>query len=164
MFFFFIQNKVWLYYITKHMTVGYVIIMLVFNIEMHLTKLHTQYIKIWDILKFYSCFIILVGRSNIPSSPAYCVFISQLIRQGLLLLWTFYSEGGATFQYASLSEICQGTFKIVSLRKFYGRYGDLTKQYEVPLSRMLQDILDDDHIQRHPPLIRHYTNFWQLLI
>ena len=37
-----------------------------------------------------------------------------------------------------------------SLRKFYGRYGDLTKQYEVPLSRMLHDILDDDHIQWHP--------------
>ena len=32
-------------------------------------------------------------------------------------------------------------------RKFYGRYGDLTKQYEVPLSRMLHDILDDDHTQ-----------------
>ena len=47
-----------------------------------------------------------------------------------------------------------------SLRKFYGRYGDLIKQYEVPLSRMLHDILDDDHLQWHPPLIRHYTNFW----
>ena len=46
-----------------------------------------------------------------------------------------------------------------SLRKFYGRYGDLTKQYEVPLSRMLHDILEDDHIQWHPPLMRHYTNF-----
>ena len=51
-----------------------------------------------------------------------------------------------------------------SLRKFYGRYGDLTKQYEVPLSRMLHDILDDDHIQWHPTLIGHYTNFWPLLI
>ena len=51
-----------------------------------------------------------------------------------------------------------------SLRKFYGRYWDLTKQYEVPLSWMLHDILDDDHIQWHPPLIRHYTNFWPLLI
>ena len=29
--------------------------------------------------------------------------------------------------------------------KFYGRYGDLIKQYEVPLSRMLHGILDDDH-------------------
>ena len=46
-----------------------------------------------------------------------------------------------------------------SLRKFYDRYGDLIKQYEVPLSRMLHDILDDDHLQWHPPLIRHYTNF-----
>ena len=51
-----------------------------------------------------------------------------------------------------------------SLRKFYGRYGDLTKQYEVPLSRMIHEILDDDHIQWHPPLIGHYTNFWPLLI
>ena len=41
---------------------------------------------------------------------------------------------------------------------------DLTKQYEVPLSRMLHDILDDDHIQWHPPLIGHYTNFLPLLI
>ena len=46
-----------------------------------------------------------------------------------------------------------------SLRKFYGRYGDLIKQYEVPRSRILHDILDDDHIQCHSPLIRHYTNF-----
>ena len=28
-----------------------------------------------------------------------------------------------------------------------------------PLSRMLHDILDDDHLQWHPPLIRHFTNF-----
>ena len=51
-----------------------------------------------------------------------------------------------------------------SLRKFYGRYGDLTKQYEVPLTLMLQDILDDNHIQWHPPLIWHYINFGPLLI
>ena len=72
----------------------------------------------------------------------------------------FYSEGGATF-------LGQGYVKErlkSSLRKFYGRYEDLTKQYEVPLSRMLHDILDDDHIQWHPPLIGHYTNFWPLLI
>ena len=51
-----------------------------------------------------------------------------------------------------------------SLRKFYGRYGDLIKHYEVPLSRMLHDILDDDNLQWHPPLIRHYTNLALLLI
>ena len=47
-----------------------------------------------------------------------------------------------------------------SLRKFYCRYGDLIKQYEIPLSGMLHDILEDDHIQLHPPLIRHYTIFY----
>ena len=50
------------------------------------------------------------------------------------------------------------------LRKFFGRYGDLTKQYEIPLSRMLHDILDNDHVLWHTPLIRYYTNFWPLLI
>ena len=29
---------------------------------------------------------------------------------------------------------------------------------------MLHDILDDDHIQRHPPLIRHYTKISTLLL
>ena len=29
---------------------------------------------------------------------------------------------------------------------------------------MLHDILDDDHVQWHPPLIGHYTTFWPLLI
>ena len=45
-----------------------------------------------------------------------------------------------------------------SLRKFYGRYGDLIKHYELSLSQMLHDILGHDHIQWHPQLIRHYTN------
>ena len=45
-----------------------------------------------------------------------------------------------------------------SLRKFYGRYGDLIKHYEVSLSQMLHDILGHDHIQWYPQLIRHYTN------
>ena len=46
-------------------------------------------------------------------------------------------------------------------------YGDLTKQYEVPLSRMLHGILDDD-IQWHPPSIGQYTpifdHYWSDLI
>ena len=45
-----------------------------------------------------------------------------------------------------------------SLRKFYDRYGDLIKYYEVSLSQMLHDILGHDHIQWHTQLIRHYTN------
>ena len=38
-----------------------------------------------------------------------------------------------------------------SLRKFYCRYGDLIKQYEVSLSQILNDILWPDHIQWKPP-------------
>ena len=44
-----------------------------------------------------------------------------------------------------------------SLRKFYGRYGDLITHHEVSLSQMLHDILGHDHIW-HPQLIRNYTN------
>ena len=45
-----------------------------------------------------------------------------------------------------------------SLRKIYGRYGDLIKHYAVSLSQMLHDILGHDHIQWHPHLIRYYTS------
>ena len=86
--------------------------------------------------------------SNIPSSPAYGVFISQLIR---------YARACSSYECFILRAmrlsnklLGQGYVKErlkSSLRKLYGRYGDLTKQYEVPLSRMLHDILDDDHIQ-----------------
>ena len=86
--------------------------------------------------------------SNIPSSPAYGVFISQLIR---------YARACSSYECFILRAmrlsnklLGQGYVKErlkSSLRKFYGRYGDHTKQYEVPLSRILHDILDDDHIQ-----------------
>ena len=45
-----------------------------------------------------------------------------------------------------------------SLKKFYGRYGDLIKHYAVSLSQMLDGILGHDHIQWHPHLIRYYTS------
>ena len=88
------------------------------------------------------------------------VFISQLIR---------YARAISSFKRRILRAVRlsnkllgQGYVKErlrSSLRKFYGQYGDLIKQNEVPLSRMLHDILDDDHLQWHPPLIRHNTSF-----
>ena len=57
-----------------------------------------------------------------------------------------------------------------SLRKFYGRYRDLIKQYEVSLSKMLNDILWPDHIQWQPPTdktlyrTRPFTEFWEVSI
>ena len=86
--------------------------------------------------------------SNIPSSPAYGVFISQLIR---------YARACSSYECfilraARLSLKLLGQGYVMerlksSLRKFYGRYGDLIKHYEVSLSQMLHDILGHDHIQ-----------------
>ena len=41
----------------------------------------------------------------------------------------------------------------LSLRKIYGRYGDLIKQNEITLSLMLYSNLEHDHMQLHSPLI-----------
>ena len=97
--------------------------------------------------------------SNIPSSPAYGIFISQLIRYARVCS----SYECLILRAARLSSklLRQGYVKErlkSSLRKFYGRYGGLIKHYEVTLSQMLHDILGYDHIQWHPQLIRHYTN------
>ena len=69
---------------------------------------------------------------NVPSSPAYDVFISQLIR---------YTRACSSYEcfilmVARLSSKLLGQGYVrerltSSLRKFYGRYGDLVKHYEV---------------------------------
>ena len=69
-------------------------------------------------------------RSNIPTSPAYGVFISQLIRYARACS----SYGCYILRATRLSNklLEQGYVKErlkSSLRKFYGRYGDLFKQY-----------------------------------
>ena len=74
--------------------------------------------------------------SNIPSSPAYDVFISQLIQ---------YARASSSYECYIQRAARLSNIKLLgqvyvkerlksSLRKFYGRYGDLTKQYEVPIS------------------------------
>ena len=80
--------------------------------------------------------------SNIPSSPAYGVFISQLIR---------YARACSSYECFILrarrlsSKLLKQGYLVErlksSFRKFYGRYGDLIEQYGVTLSRMLNDIL-----------------------
>ena len=87
-------------------------------------------------------FFFLFLSSNIPSSPAYGVFISQLIR---------YSRACSSYECFILrarrlsSKLLKQGYLAErlksSFRKFYGRYGDLIQQYEVSLSRMLNDIL-----------------------
>ena len=97
--------------------------------------------------------------SNIPSSPAYGVFISQLIR---------YARACSSYECFILravrlsSKLLRQGYVMERLksspRKFYGRYGNIIKHYAVSLSQMLHDILGHDHIQWHPQLIRYYTS------
>ena len=109
--------------------------------------------------------------SNIPTSPAYVVFISQLMRYARACS----SYGCFNLRATRLSNklLEQGYVKErlkSSLRKFYGLYGDLIKQYEVSLSQMLNDILWPDHIQWQPPTdqtfyrTRPFTEFWEAFI
>ena len=96
--------------------------------------------------------------SNILSSPAYGVCISQLIRYARA--YTSYECFILRAARLSSKLLRQGYVmkRLKSfLRKFYGRYGDLIKHYELSLSQMLHDILGHNHIQWHPQLIRHYT-------
>ena len=83
--------------------------------------------------------------SNIPSSPAYGVFICKPIR---------YARACSSYECFILrarrlssklfkEEYLLERFKL-SFRKFYGRYGDLVQQYEVSLSRILNYFLTLD--------------------
>ena len=87
--------------------------------------------------------------SKISSLPAYGVFISQLMQ---------YARACSSYECfilraVRLSSKLLGQGYVMellksSLRKFYGRYGDLINH----------GILGHAHIQWHPQLIRHYTN------
>ena len=108
--------------------------------------------------------------SNIPSSPAYGVFISQLIR---------YSRACSSYECFILrarrlsSKLLKQGYLAErlksSFRKFYGRYGDLIQQYEVSLSRMLNDILilDQQWLPNQsdfPPISWPWYRTWPLPI
>ena len=96
--------------------------------------------------------------SNIPFSPANGVFISQLIRYVRAC-----SSYDSYLKAVRLSSKLLGQGFVMErlkspFRKFYGRYGDFIKHYQVSLSQMLHGILGHDYIQWHPQLIKHYTN------
>ena len=89
--------------------------------------------------------------SNIPSSQACGVFISPLIRYARACSsYECFILRAVRFSSKLLGQgyVIQGLKS--SIMKFYGRYGDLIKHYEVSLSQMLHDILGHDHVQWHP--------------
>ena len=107
----------------------------------------------------------------IPTSPAYGVFISQRIRYARPCSSYGCFIPRATRLSNKLFE--QGYDKDrlkSSLRKLYGRYGDLIKQYEVSLSQILNNILWPDNIQWQASTdqtlyrTRPFTEFWVVSI
>ena len=98
--------------------------------------------------------------SNMPSSPAYDVFISQLIRYARAC----FSYERFILRVARLSSKLLGQGYVrerlkSSLRKFYGRYGNLIN-YEVPLPNVTWH--SGTWSSTVTPLTdqTYYTNFW----
>ena len=80
--------------------------------------------------------------SNIPTSTAYGVFISQLIRYARACSsYGCFILRATRLSNKRLEQVYVKESLKLSLRKFYGRYGDLIKHYEVSLSPLLNDIL-----------------------
>ena len=105
-----------------------------------------------------------------PRPPMASLFRSLYGMPGLAPRMDVLSWGRRDFQISfSNRDTSRNTWNR-PLRKFYGRYGDLIKQYEVSLSQMLNDILWPDHIQWQPPtdqtLYRTlpFTEFWVVSI
>jgi hypothetical protein len=68
--------------------------------------------------------------SNVSLSPAYCVYISQVIR---------YARARACFAYDNLQGYDESRLKS-SFCKFYGLYNDLVCDYKLSLTHMLSDL------------------------
>ena len=100
--------------------------------------------------------------SNVPGLPAYGVVISQLIRYArtcssyecFILRATGLSN--KLREHGYVKERLKS-----SLKKIYGRYRDLIKQYKVPHSRMLNDVSLTKY-NDNLPSTRLYTNPWHV--
>ena len=81
--------------------------------------------------------------SNIPSSPAYGVFVSHFIRYARAS--SFYIDFIARGKLLTSKLLQQGYILpklIKSLRKFYGRHQSLVDKYDVSVSKLISDIFD----------------------
>ena len=79
--------------------------------------------------------------SNIPSGPAYGVYVSQLIRYAKA--YAKYQDFVDRGKLLTTRLLTQGYRKPVlsTLRKFYGRHHDLVEPYKVAVSRLICDLL-----------------------
>ena len=112
----------------------------------------TSYFHLWkrDDLNFQITKFPFLS-SNIPASPAYVLFISQLIRcSRACSSYEFLLWGWPDFHISFSNRDMPRNAWNRSWIFFYGRYGDLINQYEVPLSRMMTSSLTNDDILLRP--------------
>ena len=76
--------------------------------------------------------------SNIPSAPAYGIYVSQLIRYARTCSnYQNFMERGKVLTTKLLSQGYQKTKLVATLKKFYGRHHDLVNPYNVAVSRIV---------------------------
>ena len=100
---------------------------------------------------FYSsslCFLHQIRcafSSNIPSAPAYGVYVSQLIRYARTCSnFQDFMKRGKVLTTKLLSQGYQKTKLVAILKKFYGRHHDLINPYNVAVSRIVSDVFASD--------------------
>ena len=83
--------------------------------------------------------------SNIPSAPAYGVYISQLIRYVRACSnYQDFMERGKVLTTKLLSQGYQKTKLVATFKKFCGRHHDLVKPYNVAVLRIVSDAFATD--------------------
>ena len=83
--------------------------------------------------------------SNIPSAPAYGVYVSQLIRYARACSnYQDFMECGKMLTAKLLSQRYQKTKLVAILKKLYGRHHDLVNPYNVAVSRIVSDVFASD--------------------
>ena len=83
--------------------------------------------------------------SNIPSAPAYGVYVSQLIRYARTCSnYQDFMDRGKVLTTKLLSQRYQKTKLVATLKKFCGRHHDLVNPYNVTVSRIVSDVFAND--------------------
>jgi membrane-bound metal-dependent hydrolase YbcI (DUF457 family) len=102
----------------------------------------TDNFTIWQMWWFWLCNCQLsFFCSNIPFSPAYGVYISQLIRYArTCFAYEDFSKRGKLLTKKLMLQGYNESRLKSSFCKFYGRYNDLVCDYKLSLAHMLNDL------------------------
>ena len=83
--------------------------------------------------------------SNVPSAPAYGVYVSQLIRHARACSnFQDFMERRKVLTTKLLSQGYQKPKLVATLKKFYGRHHDPVNPFNVAVSRIVSDVFAND--------------------